>query len=281
MLSQYATWIDKKTPLLKAAGILLAASAAGFLSQQETRLTTDFTALLESGTLSIALFVSALLLLVGFGIFVDDRPGKSLTLAVAMLPALGVMHLLLPWAVSSAWTPVWNGLMIGLVGVVQQIAWRTGARCAVVVFCGTLYALVVSTGLSAMVSGDFSTSRVMGLLCAGATTLVMTGVPVFRLREQIKAARRESVHRHLTDVALSTAPVMLTWGGAGLAGALAAAGLSEGPAREFALLTAMGVGVGMTVALIVPAPLKWAIQETASPPPPERGGRRETRRSRA
>lgn len=280
MENWYSSWIEKKTPVYGLASALLLASLVLLASSGDIQPTQDFIALWLSGRFLIGLYFAFIVVVATLGAYVDNERGKSITLALAATPGGAILSVLHGWALRIGWAPVWVGLVLGLMVIIGYAAWRVHARITVMTLGGIVYAMVVTLGFLLALTGELSADVMIGVIGVGGMVVVMTAVPLIGYRERVRVARRESRPRQLLNaVTFSQRPLLLLSLTVVIA-SLASVFLGAGPVRMFGAVFAIGVVISGFTTFALPAPLSLVLPTLTTPVEPEKGTRRESRKSR-
>lgn len=277
LAAYYGKLIDRPGPVYVFALLLAVSGIAATALKAEHTVTDGLVALLLSGDLLYGLFLVMLIVLVIVGARIDDRPGKSIALALGVLAAGSIVRLLLPFARSIDWLGEWNGVMIGMMIITLYLALRVGARFAVVAMGCALYAMIVTAGITFGLVDRISISSVLALMAVGALAVAMAFLAYSQVRSQMEAARREPVGRSVRAGMARAMPFLFMAGVAALLIAAPLAVAADGPPRDFGLLLLIGGPVAALAALMSAAPLVSMTQDMQfdTGPPVRRGGRRQ------
>ena len=273
----YEKLVDRPGAVYAFAVLLAASGIAATALKAEHTVTDGLVALLLSGDLLYGLFLIMLIVLVVVGARIDDRPGKSIALALGVLAAGSIVRLLLPFARSVDWLGEWNGAMIGIMIITLYLALRVGARFAVVAMGCALYTMIVTAGMTFGMVDMISVSSILALMAAGALAIAMAFLGYSQVRSQMEAARREPVS-HSVRAGMSRAmPFLFLAGVATLLTAVPLAVAADGPPRDFGMLMMIGGPVAALAVLMSAAPLVSMTQgmQFDTGPPAPRGGRRQ------
>ncbi len=277
LTASYGKLIDSPGLVYAFAVLLAAAGIAATALKAEHTVTDGLVALLLSGDLLYGLFLIMLIVLVIVGARIDDRPGKSIALALGVLAAGSIVRLLLPFARSVDWLGEWNGVMLGIMIITLYLSLRVGARFAVTAMGSALYAMIVTAGITFGLVDRISVSSILALMAVGAVAVVMAFLGYSQVRIQMEAARREPVGDSVRTGMSRALPFLLLAGLATLLISVPLAAIAGGPPRDFGLLLMIGGPVGALAALMSTVPLVAMTQnvhlETGTPT--RRGGRRQ------
>ena len=260
----YTDLMDKPAVVFVISGILMALGvvAVAMTSAQST-LTLPLQGLLLSGELLYGLFVAVLIILVIIGWHIDDLPGKSIALAVPLLLVGSIVRLLLPLAQGSGWLGEWNGVMLGITVVSIYLAWRIQSRFAMVVIVSSLYAIIVTSGFIFGLVQSVSVPVVLGIMAVGAMVIVLVSLSYFRIKNYMRAARREPIKNHIVTGALAAMRFTVLSGSVVMLSALPLIALTGASFRALGLIFLIGGLVSLFTALAAPIPLIMATNDLA------------------
>ena len=273
----YRKLIDSPGVVYAFAGMLVVLGIAATALKAEHEVTDGLVSLLLSGDLLYGLFVAMLIVLVIVGARIDDRPGKSIALALGVMAVGSIVRLLLPFARSIDWLGEWNGVMLGIMIITLYLSFRVGARFAVMAMGCALYTMIVTAGLTFGVVDRIAVSSILALMAAGVLAVVMAFLSYSHVRSDMEGARREPVSQSVRTGMTRAMPFVFLAGLAALLISAPLAVVADGPPRDYGLLMMIGGPVGAFAALMSAAPLASITQnlmiETVAPP--RRGGRRQ------
>ena len=273
----YRKLIDSPGVVYAFAGMLVVLGIAATALKAEHEVTDGLVSLLLSGDLLYGLFVAMLIVLVIIGARIDDRPGKSIALALGVMAVGSIVRLLLPFARSIDWLGEWNGVMLGIMIITLYLSFRVGARFAVMAMGCALYTMIVTAGLTFGVVDRIAVSSILALMAAGVLAVVMAFLSYSHVRSDMEGARREPVSQSVRTGMTRAMPFVFLAGLAALLISAPLAVVADGPPRDYGLLMMIGGPVGAFAALMSAAPLASITQnlmiETVAPP--RRGGRRQ------
>ena len=273
----YRKLIDSPGVVYAFAGMLVVLGIAATALKAEHEVTDGLVSLLLSGDLLYGLFVAMLIVLVIIGARIDDRPGKSIALALGVMAAGSIVRLLLPFARSIDWLGEWNGVMLGIMIITLYLSFRVGARFAVMAMGCALYTMIVTAGLTFGVVDRIAISSILALMAAGVLAVVMAFLGYSHVRSDMEGARREPVSQSVRTGMTRAMPFVFLAGLAALLISAPLAVVADGPPRDYGLLMMIGGPVGAFAALMSAAPLASITQNLMieTVPPPRRGGRRQ------
>ena len=273
----YGKLIDRPGGVYAFAAILAVAGIAATAMKTEHTVDDGLMALLLSGNLLYGLFVTMLIVLVIVGARIDDRPGKSIALALGVLAVGSIVRMLLPFARSVDWLAEWNGAMLGIMIITLYLSLRIGARFAVTAMGCALYTMFVTAGITLGLADRITVPGILTLTAVGALAVVMAFLGYSLVRSHIEAARREPVSQSVRTGMVQAMPFLVL---AGLAVLLIAAPLAvvmDGPLRDFGLYLMVGGPIGACAALMSAIPLAAMTRNVRfeAGAAPRRGGRRQ------
>ena len=273
----YRKLIDSPGVVYAFAGMLVVLGIAATALKAEHEVTDGLVSLLLSGDLLYGLFVAMLIVLVIVGARIDDRPGKSIALALGVMAVGSIVRLLLPFARSIDWLGEWNGVMLGIMIITLYLSFRVGARFAVMAMGCALYTMIVTAGLTFGVVDRIAVSSILALMAAGVLAVVMAFLGYSHVRSDMEGARREPVSQSVRTGMTRAMPFVFLAGLAALLISAPLAVVADGPPRDYGLLMMIGGPVGAFAALMSAAPLASITQNLMieTVPPPRRGGRRQ------
>ena len=255
MVSFYEKLINKPEVVYPFSGILILVGIVATALSAKQFGTYDLLALLFSGNLLYCLFVTMLIVLVIVGGRIDNRPGKSIALAIVILAIGSIVRLVLPFAQSNDWQGEWNGVMLGIILVTFYLSFRIGARFSVMAMVCALYAMIVTGGITFGFVGPISVTSIYWLMAIGVLAVVMAFLSYSHVRANMEVERRKPVSQSVrVGMARAMTPMFL----AGLAVFLIAAPLavfSDGPQGNYSLLIMIGGPVSAIAVLITAVPL--------------------------
>ena len=275
----YSTWIGNVPTVLVISGVLL---IGGILASglQGVSVAEDLKAPVLLGNLIFGCFLSCLLILMYIGWRFDNQPGRTLVVVLISTFVGNIINMLFPLALSGGWLPVWGGVLLGVFTVVMYMAWRVGARFALVTIILIIYTVLVTAGLVLWIGYALSVPLVFGLVGIGGYTFCMACVVCDRIITNVGNARRDSLDQHIRDGVLQLLRPVLLWGAAVVLIALPGVVMGTGPVRSLAFLFLIGAIVSVYAILAFPAPLVLANSEMTVPHDVDRSSRREPRRRR-
>ena len=276
LVAFYEKLIGRSGAVYAFAVMLAAAGIAATAAKEEHAVDEGLVALLLSGDLLYGLFVTMLIVLVIVGARIDDRPGKSIALALGVLAAGSIVRLLLPFARSVDWLGEWNGVMLGIIIITLFLSFRIGARFAVTAMGCALYAMLVTAGITFGLVDRITVPSVLALLAVGMLAVVMAFLGYSQVRSRIEAARRAPAVESVRTGMSRAMPFLCLTGLAVLLVAVPPAVGTDGPPRDFGLLLMIGGPVATCAALMSAIPLVAMMRNVQfeTGPPDRRGGRR-------
>lgn len=276
LVAFYEKLIGRSGAVYAFAVMLAAAGIAATAAKEEHAVDEGLVALLLSGDLLYGLFVTMLIVLVIVGARIDDRPGKSIALALGVLAAGSIVRLLLPFARSVDWLGEWNGVMLGIIIITLFLSLRIGARFAVTAMGCALYAMLVTAGITFGLVDRITVPSVLALLAVGMLAVVMAFLGYSQVRSRIEADRRAPAVESVRNGMSRAMPFLCLTGLAVLLVAVPPAVGTDGPPRDFGLLLMIGGPVAACAALMSAIPLVAMMRNVQfeTGPPDRRGGRR-------
>ena len=277
LVAFYRKLIDRPEVVYAFAVILVVLGIAATALKAEHEVTDGLVSLLLSGDLLYGLVVTMLIVLVIVGARIDNRPGKSIALALGVLAAGSIARLLLPFARSIDWLGEWNGVMLGIMIITLYLSLRVGARFAVMAMGCALYTMIVTAGLTFGMVDRIAVSSILALMAAGVLSVVVAFLSYSHVRSDMETARREPVSQSVRTGMSRTMPFVFLAGLAALLIGVPLAVIADGPPRDYGLLMMLGGPVGAFATLMSAVPLASMMQNVLfeTGPPARRGGRRQ------
>ncbi|MDE2848008.1 MAG: hypothetical protein F4Y38_10730 [Gemmatimonadetes bacterium] len=273
----YRKLIDRPGGVYTFAVILAAAGIAAPTTKAEHAVDDGVMALLLSGDLLFGLFVTMLIVLVIVGARIDDRPGKSIALALGVMAVGSIVRMLLPFSRSIGWLAEWNGAMLGIMIITLYLSLRIGARFAVAAMGCALYTMFVTAGITLSLADRITVPGILTLTSVGALAVVLAFLGYSLVRSRIESARRDPVSHSVRTGMVQAMPFLVLAGLAVLLFAAPLALVTDGPLRDFGLYLMVGGPMGACAALMSAIPLAAMTQNIRfeAAPPARRGGRRQ------
>ncbi len=251
----YNKLIDQPGVVYTFAFLLFISGVISAVLNPEYKISGNLTRLINSGDLLYSLYIAILVVLVIVGTRIDDRPGKSIILALVGGAVGSFARLMVPFVQSNNWLGEWNGVMLAIILISLYISFRIGARFAVMTIVVSVYTMIVTGGIVYHFIDGIRVSNVLVLLAIGMLTVLISFLSYSHVKSFLQEARRQPVS-HSVRGGMSRAINFITIFGIGIfLLAFPSVIFTTGLVRDYSLIIIIGIPVSVCAILMTAIPL--------------------------